>query len=243
MISSRRGQSNQVVDEENPYWISFSDIMAGLLIVFILAVIVLIIELMEIKTRVSQDILELEKAEKARASLLHEIVGELKTLDIPVELSDNDTVLRIPENVLTFDSAKFDINTRDKQRVSLSIGKIVYQAIVKEERWQYLDTIFIEGHTDNVPYPNSYLKGNLGLSTFRAISIWEHWSKKIPAFKELKNHNGAYLFSVSGYAETRPVQEVQKTAHQRRINRRIDIRFTVKKPSMESLKSIKGQLE
>ena len=34
-------------DEENPYWISFSDIMSGLLIVFILAALALILELME----------------------------------------------------------------------------------------------------------------------------------------------------------------------------------------------------
>ncbi|MCK5229606.1 MAG: hypothetical protein KAR13_05030, partial [Desulfobulbaceae bacterium] len=33
------------VDADNPYWVSFSDIMAGLLAVFILALIALIIRL------------------------------------------------------------------------------------------------------------------------------------------------------------------------------------------------------
>ena len=32
-------------DEENPYWVSFSDLMSGLLIIFILAAVALIIEL------------------------------------------------------------------------------------------------------------------------------------------------------------------------------------------------------
>mgnify|MGYP003667330882 FL=1 len=33
------------VDEENPYWMSFSDLMSGLLVIFILAAVALIIEL------------------------------------------------------------------------------------------------------------------------------------------------------------------------------------------------------
>lgn len=238
----RSSYKEQFIDEENPYWISFSDVMAGLLIVFILAVVILVIELMQIKTSVSEDILELEKAEKARAELLTEIIEELNQLNVRVVLSENDTVLRIPENVLTFDSAKFDLNTKQKRRVSETIADVVYKAIVKNDRWQYLDTIFIEGHTDNIPYPNPRIKGNWGLSTFRAISMWEHWVKVIPEYAALKNHQGIDLFSVSGYAQTRPVQKVQNTPDKRRENRRIDIRFTVKKPSMASLKSIQERL-
>ena len=35
------------VDEENPYWMSFSDIMSALLVIFILAAVILILQLME----------------------------------------------------------------------------------------------------------------------------------------------------------------------------------------------------
>ena len=37
------------VDEENPYWMSFSDIMSALLVIFILASVILILQLMEIQ--------------------------------------------------------------------------------------------------------------------------------------------------------------------------------------------------
>lgn len=33
------------IDEDNPYWVSFSDLMSGLLVIFILASVALIIEL------------------------------------------------------------------------------------------------------------------------------------------------------------------------------------------------------
>ena len=47
MSFNRRGKSP--VDDENPYWMSFSDIMSVLLIIFILASVVLIVQLMEIR--------------------------------------------------------------------------------------------------------------------------------------------------------------------------------------------------
>ena len=41
-------KSNEVsVDEENPYWMSFSDMMSALLVIFILAAVILILQLME----------------------------------------------------------------------------------------------------------------------------------------------------------------------------------------------------
>ena len=43
-------------DDENPYWISFSDMMAGLLILFVLACLVLILELANTKDSVSDEL-------------------------------------------------------------------------------------------------------------------------------------------------------------------------------------------
>src|SRR5687768_8215450 len=92
--------SNQQVDEENPYWISFSDIMAGLLISFILAAIALILELTQKSEQWDEAIREIAKAEQVRKDMLREIEQELNAMNIPVKISDNDTVLRIPEDVL-----------------------------------------------------------------------------------------------------------------------------------------------
>jgi len=60
---------------------------------------------------------------------------------------------------------------------------------------------------------------------------------------ELKNHSGSPLFSVSGYGETRPVQEIQETENDFQKNRRIDIRFTVRRPVLEEFTNIKKLLE
>lgn len=75
ILSANRKTVN--VDEENPYWISFSDIMSGLLILFILASMALILELMQTRAKVSDAIEEIAKAEKVRQDILHEIRSEL----------------------------------------------------------------------------------------------------------------------------------------------------------------------
>lgn len=261
MRSLNRHASNQV-DEENPYWISFSDIMAGLLVIFVLAAVTLILELTQKSEQWDEAIREIAKAEQVRKDLLREIEQELNSMNIPVKISDNDTVLRIPEDVLTFAQGRFDIPDDERsQQNALDIGQVLFKSIVKEERWKYLDTIFVEGHTDPVPYRNQSIKGNWGLSTFRAISVWNYWNQEMDEgtrLDALTNHVGKKLFSVSGYAETRPVpcsigstelvdssfcpDGVMNDDESLRKNRRIDIRFTVRRPALEDYQSVKQVL-
>ena len=97
-------QNDQNIDEENPYWISFSDLMSGLLVIFILAAVALIIQLTEQQEKINVDISEQKQATKARKAVLYEIRDELLKNQILVEIADNDTVLRIPEKTLSFAS-------------------------------------------------------------------------------------------------------------------------------------------
>lgn len=236
------------VDEENPYWISFSDLMSALLVVFILAAVALIIELTETQKKIEQDIDKLKDAEQARRDILYEIRDELAKQNIEVMIVENDTVLRIPESSLAFASNSYDLPADKQVRASvLIIGRVLYVAInrpfrpnvTKKRRFDYLDTVFIEGHTDSVPTKRK--KGNWGLSTYRAISLWEYWREELkvsPSFSEMSNAFGDKLFSVSGYAATRRVNKVEETREDRRENRRIDIRFTVKRPQISELEDI-----
>ncbi|OOH85483.1 hypothetical protein BMT54_11710 [Pasteurellaceae bacterium 15-036681] len=231
------------VDEENPYWMSFSDIMASLLVIFILATAALILELVNKREEIEQNIDELTKAESVRQEVLKEIEKDLKDKNIPIEIADNDTVLRIPEKALTFESSRWDISS-DSEHIVKEIGETVYFHIKKDERWQYFDTIFVEGHTDNQQYKNNP-RGNWDLSTSRAVSIWYYWTTQLnigEALKAQRNYSGNNLFSVSGYADTRLAETNCISAECHSKNRRIDIRFTVKKPVINDYKAIKEQL-
>ncbi|SON52546.1 flagellar motor protein MotB [Vibrio tapetis] len=235
------------VDEENPYWISFSDLMSAILVIFILATLALIIELTQRTENIDAGIDQLKQAEQARQEILQEVKSELAKINIKVEIADNDTVIRIPESTLSFRSGQDTIPDSMLSSVK-SIGEVLHSAITKNERFKYLDTVFIEGHTDSVPiaFGKYRTKGNWGLSADRAITVWKLWSNELslmPSLNDLKNHTQQNLFSVSGYAATRRVEAIEETATQRARNRRIDIRFTVKMPSIEDLEQIKSSTD
>lgn len=236
------------VDEDNPYWISFSDLMSALLVVFILAAVALIIDLTEKQNTFEKNIDQLQYAIRARKDILHEIKAELAKQKIVVEVADNDSVLRIPETTLTFASNSYSIPANDKVRDMVKlIGLTLHNAINKPfdkkknnfMRYEYLDTVFIEGHTDSLP--TKIIKGNWGLSALRAISLWEFWNENLtvaPPFSEMENASNQKIFSVSAYASSRRLKLNDNTDQKRAANRRIDIRFTVKKPRIARLKEI-----
>ena len=249
----RLGKSKEVsVDEENPYWMSFSDIMSALLVIFILASVILILQLMEIQRELKerqvqfeQELVELKKAEQVRRTILDEAVEALRERGIKVEVSENHTVLSIPNDLLGFDTGAYDIHAAYQAR-ALEIGKVINEVISREDRVEFLDTIFIEGHTDNRPLQGFMGKGNWGLSTFRAISLWQFWGSALSPDEQLarlKNKDGKPLFSVSGYGETRPVLVDQQTEDDFKRNRRIDIRFTIRRPDSAQYEQVRERLE
>ncbi len=226
------------VDEENPYWISFSDIMAGLLVIFILATLQLIIELSEQQDKVETAINEVKRANQVKSEILHEVKLALDKAGITVEISDNTAIIHIPRNTLTFPNNSARIPTEQKNDIKI-IGEILYTSIVQNNRDQYIDTIFIEGHTDS---RRSHYKGtgNWGLSADRAISIWRFWESEqsTQSLWMLNNFRGEKMFSVSGYAATRLLSHHNETEEQHEKNRRIDIRFTMKQPKLIDFENI-----
>lgn len=228
--------------------------MSALLLVFILAVVVLVLQVMETQANLSEQkaqydsqeeklldqVGSLRGAEDVRTEVLHEIERDLVAKGIQVTVNEDNTVLSIPSSLLGFDSASYEIKPQYAD-VALTIGSVVADVITKGDRQKYLDTVFVEGHTDSQAYTGLEGTGNWGLSTFRAISLWNLWGSALPAEvrpNSLKTADGRPLFSVSGYADTRPANASQTTDADRSVNRRIDIRFTIIRPSNEDLLDI-----
>lgn len=231
---------------------SFSDIMSALLVIFVLASVILILQLMEKQKELEQreirfdrEITQLKHAETVRRTIIDEIVEELRKRGVKVQASENRTVLHISNEQLGFDSAVYNIQERYRQ-TALNIGAVINQVISQDERVGYLDTVFVEGHTDSQKYFGLAGKGNWGLSTFRAISLWQLWETDLPDMAKLSrfsNKDGEPLFSVSGYADTRAVNQEQDTDEGRRQNRRIDIRFTIRRPQSKEYEEVRRTLE
>ncbi len=239
-------QYNRLSDEGNPYWISFSDIMAGLLIIFILACVVLIMKLTKMnqdmeerRVEVEKVIEEIQSVNALREEMLEEIKENLKARGITVEITENAAVLRVPDDQLYFDTLSWEI-PQQKRSLVVEIGRVLHDAIMKNDRFRHVDTVFVEGHTDS-RRAGQLEMGNWGLSTYRAIAIWKYWSEETDygeSLREMKNSDGQHMFSVSGYAETRRVELVEDCEESFRRNRRIDLRFSMRKPVVADYKGV-----
>jgi len=233
MLFSKQKKSDSTV--ENPFWISYSDILSSLLIIILLVTVFVIYELMSTRDVIVTAVVE---AEQTRKEVLINIKEELEKNNITVEITDSSSVLRIPESTLAFESNRFTVPSDSIMQENLKIiGVVLFNEISKNERFKFFDTIFIEGHTDIRPTQREL--GNWGLSTYRAISVWNYWNDVANIeFDVLMNSQNKALFSVSGYGESRPSTEQQITFEDYRKNRRIDIRFTIKTPSSIDLNQI-----
>lgn len=269
-------------EEENPFLLSFSDLMASLLAIFILALVVMMIqlhlkqkELEEDRQKVRLSLIELRESlaeiqetqqavvsalegvglrEKSLEGMLEEIQKDLKEQGIEVLVTENGTVLRIPEKALSFGLNRFEVQERYRPAADL-IGAALLKTLQAEGNRRILDTVFIEGHTDAVP--NRREMGNWGLSTYRAISLWLYWTAEPGSYSELKelksfarsDGNGVRpLISTSGYAETRPTgtplpQLLDDTDPGNPADRRIDIRFTLASQEKKDLTGLKDKLQ
>lgn len=230
-------------------WISFSDLMVALLTVFMLAAAALVFSLGEEQAALAESRAEVEEAQTAaeaatarseqfdtmldslgageqmRGTMVIEIRDALGARGIQVDVDASNTVLRVPVDLLGFDSGSSEISSEHEAN-AVVIGKVITEVLRKDDRYLQLDTVFVEGHTDDVPMDGTF-GGNWGLSPNRAIALWRLWEDELPTgLNTLSGYSGERLFSVSGYAESRPVGVTQVTAEDRAANRRIDIRFT-----------------
>ena len=273
---------------DDAFSMAISDLMAALLAIFILTVVWMMIQLERQRRELEENqqrieiarvelIKKLQEVRLSQAKVAQAITGvtlreqrlgemligmrdALRDKGISVSLAENDSVLRINEDGLSFALGSHEIPLQQAP-TARAIGEVLQEWLSQEERRRDLDTVFVEGHTDAVP--NLAEMGNWGLSTYRAISLWRYWTESpavVPGLASLTNLPSdpevlaRPLISVSGYGETRPVTSsttsdiVQLTESDSSVkgtakDRRIDIRFTLSSIETKPLDDVYQELK
>ena len=214
---------------QDSFTISISDLMSGLLAIFILVLSYFILNF-------SQATAQLTQNDLTRAELLRFMQKELEREGIKVTVDEQHGILRISEGVL-FDVGAADVKPQG-QIVIRKLSSVLETALESEQFKGRVETIFIEGHTDNVPIVTEIFPSNWELSTKRAINTWLTMSGANTKLTTILNDKKEIIFSVSGYADTRPIAQ-NSTEEGRRDNRRIDIRFSMTPPTEEDMSIVK----
>ncbi len=149
----------------------------------------------------AQDQKELEQMQQAFQEFAEENGIESR---VTTELDDRGLVVKLREGVL-YESGSADLNG-DAAKLAREISQMFESEVPR--------TIYIEGHTDNVPTNQSEYPTNWELSSARAINFM----KIILENSELDPRK----FSATGYGEYRPIAS-NETAQGKAENRRVEI--------------------
>lgn len=261
-MASRSGHGK----EDDNYLASLSDLMVGLLFVFIIILMSFALKLRVAETALEKKMTEVEKLKEEldklrkkltqdneqREYLLQDIKRTLEQQGVKVELDVKNGILRLPEKLL-FDSGSADFSESGKNaviRLAQSLAELLpcYDPNLSSN-WDCpdhahairLDVILIEGHTDNIPIYARQFADNWALSMARAHNTFEELTHAVSALSELRNMRGENLFSMSAYADTRPVAPNDSDIG-RRQNRRIDLRFILATPESQELQELGQKL-
>jgi len=212
----------------------------------------------------------LDAISRDRKNLLISIKKQLAKLQIKVEVHYDSGIVRFGEKALKFGSGKYEpdeagINVittlakiLSKELPCFTLGPHTKINVECNPNNSIVETIQIEGHTDNDPVSQrtialGNIKDNLQLSTMRAAETWRVVADKNPEILEffnaeyykdeefnIKSKSGQAVLSVSGYGDARPINKgTTKTA--KAENRRIDLRFIMMTPRNLDEADILGQ--
>jgi chemotaxis protein MotB len=241
--------------EDESYFASMTDLLVGMLFVFIILLMAFALNLRDQQEQVTTAADRLTKANVARTELLMQLQHSLKNDGVTVQIDIQNGVLRLPEDVL-FSRGEYRLADKGKerlQRLALHLSELLplYACLPTtgelrcphEETAARLETILIEGHTDSTPAQGgagTCLADNWSLSACRANAVFNQLITSEASLANLENDRpvakadvgqtevpgeNEKLLGVSGYADRRPVSKDNMAA-----NRRIDLRFIMATP-------------
>ncbi|MEZ8946206.1 hypothetical protein AB4510_02035 [Vibrio sp. 10N.222.54.B12] len=201
---------------------------------------------------------ELSENQRLRSKLLENIQAALVEAEIAVIVDEEHGIVRLDENAIQFSTGEASLNDLYMKRL-MQVGRVMEEILpcysiappknkhCLPETAGKLDSIFIEGHTDNVPIrgalQNRYFD-NWDLSTARANYTFKNLVVDNRYLAEMKNSNDQPIFSVSGYGEGRPLAgHDHQTPTSDARNRRIDFRLIMTPPTVtEAQRALEGNI-
>jgi chemotaxis protein MotB len=209
--------------EESGYMASASDLMIGILFIFIVMVMVLLSRKPEAPSEPPPDPL---------ATVVQAIGARLQQAGVPVTINQASGVITLPADTL-FSRGSPELASEGVRTLKAAATQLqqVLPCYVFSQRRQLpsdcpanpqqveIETILIEGHTDSVPLQRGdYTNWHLGLDRARAV----YKLLNAGSLQSLRNEREQPVFGISSYADERPASADDATQ-----NRRVELRFVL----------------
>lgn len=224
------------IEEEN-YFVSMTDLMVGLVFVFIILLMYFALQFQEVTD-------ELTGANQTRTEILEQLQQTLRERGVEVVIDRENGILRLPDSIL-FDSGQSQLKPQGRVNVGLLADALrdvlpCYSRGLESRAscpnsQHLIDSVYIEGHTDSDRYTGAGgLRDNWDLSVVRATNTFRALAEFEPDLVNLcapRQDRCEPILSVSGYGPQRPVPGNWGTDDDRKQrNRRIDLRIIMIAP-------------
>lgn len=242
--------TSKTLADENPFSLSLGDLMAGLLLIFVLLLSFVMLRLEELVQDKKDQLVQIDEREQIKTLLIRRLLKELEDFD--VEVDPNTGVIRIKEGIL-FDFGKDALKQEGKNFLRLFIPKYVGVLLTDPGVSEHVAQVIIEGHTDNV----GSWDHNLDLSLRRANSVAVYlFTEEFGAFhyaedlKKLLSANGRSFSQpivpgdmteerTQSYTLMEWVNKYNNSEEARAQNRRVEFQFRLKDWDLVSSKAEK----
>ncbi len=174
------------IEEEN-YFISMTDMMVGLIFIFIILLMYYALQFRQVTDQLSG-------AEQTRTEILKKIQTTLKDQGVIVTIDEQNGVMHLPESIL-FASGKAELSEAGESAVnklSDALESVLpcyanggnHLRVSCPKVSHRIESLYVEGHTDNVPLSGSGRdRDNWDLSVSRATNTYRQLTRRRPIWK------------------------------------------------------------
>ena len=176
-------KKKEIQIEETNYWLSIGDLMASILMIFMLLFIVKTIETGR-ELRKKEEIIE--GFTGLKKNIISKIQKDFEERGIKVDIDPQTGTIKIDDKIL-FNTGEYLLKPEGKKYLNDFVPIYINLLLNDEEVKKELSQIIIEGHTDDV---GSYIY-NMELSQKRAFEVIKYIYDEMPNFKgkeELKRY-------------------------------------------------------
>ncbi len=230
--------SSTLVDE-NPFSLSLGDLMAGLLLIFVLLLSFVMLDLMVKENRqlkIAENYRNLQEA--IYQDLSREFEKDLEKWK--ADLNKESLAVRFKEPDVLFDQGKVEVKTAFKEILEDFFPRYV-RILKKPDYVEDIEEIRIEGHTSSewsaeVSEENAYFR-NMELSQHRTRSVLQ-FVLQLPHINEDRDWVKRYL-TANGLSSSRLITDENDTENQEESRR---VEFRVRTNSEKQLSQILGEM-
>lgn len=227
------------------YFASMTDMMVGILFIFIIMIAYFAFQVVS-SNKENPLLVYIDRGEELRQGLAEKVADDLRkhNIDATVNPKNPGVVTLRGRGIFANGASSVDSIPGSKEKIEY-LSDVLFKKMdcyvygsqsnplskeCNNKSLIYLESVFIEGHTDNQAVPPGGLpdgsKNNLELSARRATNTYKTLVEKNPNFTKYKNPVNEEVLSVAAYGEQRPM-ESNTTVSGQDANRRIDIRFVM----------------